>query len=109
MTLEEAEDKGRCAIDIVELVEQKAFHSEEKASACVHERKKRFVRGENRSRVHVRVSPPARRDRPEARCLAFTCLGTVQLRSNEPSGRSFLRFGFGFNQRWPESLQCLDY
>ena len=38
MILEEAEDKGRCAIDIVELVEQKAFHCEENASACAHER-----------------------------------------------------------------------
>jgi hypothetical protein len=47
MMLEEAEDKSLCAVDIIDLVEEKAFHREEEASASVHESKEGFVRGEH--------------------------------------------------------------
>jgi len=60
MMLEEAEDEGRCAVDIVDLVEEKAFHREENASVFAHERKERFVRGEDRSCGKSRC-PPKRR------------------------------------------------
>src|SRR5262249_53748069 len=58
--LEEAEDEGCCAIDIVDLVEQKAFHREENAFACAHKRKERFVSGEDGSCGKGRC-PPKRR------------------------------------------------
>jgi hypothetical protein len=60
MMLEEAEDESQCAVDIIDLMEQKALHREEKASACAHERKERFVCSEDGS-CGKSWSPPKRR------------------------------------------------